>query len=147
MSLVNVLNYFKQSSSSKDNVLVLGGAAQTGAGQSLKKIYLSVDMTDVSAASTSYLPSPVAGTISKVLLILNGSITSINSIVTTKIGSTAVTGGVITVAYSGSAAGSVFSAIPTAANTVVAGDNINFTTDGASSTTARATIIVEITLN
>lgn len=143
----NVLNCSSQAGANKDNAYTFGGAIQTGVGQSLKKIYLSVDMTDVSAASTSYLPSPVAGTISKVWLILNGAITGANSIVTTKIASTAVTGGAVTVAYSGSAAGSVFSATPTAANAVAAGDNINFATDGASSTTARATIVVEITLS
>lgn len=145
--MANILNYSEQAGSSGDNPYVFGGTIETGAGQSLKKIYLTVDMTDVSAPSTSYLPSPVAGTISKVSVILANAITSANSVITTKIGSTAVTGGAITVAYSGSAAGSVFSATPTAANTVAVGDNINFTTDGASSTTSRGTILIEITLS
>lgn len=143
----NVLNYFSQAGAGGDNALILGGSIESGSGQSLKKIYLSVDMTDVSTASTSYIPSPVAGTISKVSIILSAAITGANSVVTTKIGSTAVTGGAVTLAYSGSAAGSVFSATPTAANTVAAGSNINFTTDGASSTTSRGTIVVEITLS
>lgn len=143
----NVLNYFDQASASGDNALNLGGSVNTGGGQSLKKIYLSVDMTDVSAPSSSYLPSPVAGTITKVSLILANAITGANSTVTTKIGSTAVTGGALTVAYSGSASGSVFTASPTALNTVAVGSNINFATDGASSTTSRATIVVEITLS
>ncbi len=41
----------------------------------------------------------------------------------------------------------VDSASPTALNTVAVGDNINFTTDGGSTNTVRATIIVEITLS
>lgn len=145
--MANVLNYVDQPSVNGDNAYNFGGTVRTSGGQSLKKIYLSVDMTDVSAPSTSYIPSPVAGIISKVSVILGAAITGANSTITTKIGSTSVTGGAITVAYSGSAAGSVFSATPTAANTVVAGDNINFTTDGASSTTSRGTIVVEITLS
>lgn len=143
----NTLNYFEQSGSDRDNALILGGTIQTGANQSLKKIYLSVDMTDVSTASTSYLVSPVAGTVSKVWVIISAAITGANSIITSKIGSTAITDGAVTLAYSGSAAGSVFSATPSAANTVAAGSNINFATDGASSTTSRGTIVVEITLS
>ena len=145
--MANVLNYFDPADSGADNPLTLGGTLRTGGLQNLKKIYLTVDMTDVSAASTVYLPSPVVGTISKITSILGGAITGADSIVTGKIGSTAITNGAFTVAYSGSAAGDVDSATPTALNTVAVGSNINFTTDGVSSTTARLTILVEITLS
>ena len=40
----NVLNRFEQTST-QDNPLILGGTFETGDGQSLKKAYLSVDMT------------------------------------------------------------------------------------------------------
>lgn len=143
----NVKNYVDQADSTGDNQYNFGGSVVTGTGQSLKKIYLSLDMTDVSTASTSYIPSPVAGTISKIYVILGAAITVANSIVTAKIGATDVTDGAVTLAFTGSAAGSVFSATPSAANTVAAGSNINFTTDGASSTTSRGTIVVEITLS
>lgn len=143
--MAEVLNRFEPVTSGQDNPLILEGTVKTGAGQNLKKVYLSVDMTDVSAAGTVYLPSPVAGVISKVYVIIANAITGADSVITTKIGSTAVTGGAVTLTQSGSASGSVFSATPTANNAVVAGDNINFTSDGASSTTSRGTILVEIT--
>jgi hypothetical protein len=147
MSNNNVLNYQEHATQAGDNKFVFGGSVETAGAQSLKKIYLTVDMTDISTASTVYLPSPVAGTISKITTIINGAIATANSIITGKIGATTITNGAVTVAFSGSAAGDVDSATPTAANTVVVGSNINFTTDGASSNTVRTTIIVEITLS
>lgn len=147
MSYNNVLNYQEQATPTGDNKYVFGGSIETAGNQSLKKVYLTVDMTDISTPSTVYLPSPVAGTITKITTIINGAIATANSIITSKIGATAITNGAITVAYSGSAAGHIDSATPTALNTVVVGSNINFTTDGASSNVVRTTIVVEITLS
>ena len=145
----NTLNYFEQAKNNdNDNKLVIGGSFETAtSGQSLKKTYLAVDMTDVSTAATVYIPSPVAGTISKIYTIINGAIATADAIITGKIGAVAITNGAVTIANSGSAAGDVDSTTPTAANTVAAGDNINFTTNGASTNTVRATILVEITLS
>lgn len=140
----NVDNYFAQTNGT-DNALNLGGTVQTGGGQSLKKTYITVDMTDISTASTVYVASPVAGDITKIQTIINGSISNSDAVITGKIGAVAITGGAVTIAYSGSAAGDVDSVSPSAANTVAVGDNINFTTDGASTHTVRATILVEIT--
>ena len=145
--MANTDNYFDQAGSGTDNKLVLGGSFETGGAQSLKKIYLAIDMTDISTASTSYLVSPVAGTISKIQTIINGAIATADAVITGKIATTAITGGAVTIAYSGSAAGDVDSVTPSAANTVAVGSNINFTTNGASTNTIRATIVVEITLS
>ena len=145
--MANVDNYFDQAGSGTDNKLVLGGSVETGGAQSLKKIYLTIDMTDISTASTSYIVSPVAGTITKIQTIINGAIATADAVITGKIATTAITGGAVTIAYSGSAAGDVDSVTPSAANTVAVGNNINFTTNGASTNTIRATIVVEITLS
>lgn len=143
----NVLNYSNQASASGDNAYNFGGTIRTGAGQSLKKIYLTVDMTNISSAAVVYLPSPVAGTISKITTIINGAIATANAVLTGRIGSTAITNGAVTIPFSGSAAGQVNSATPTALNTVAVGSNINFTANNASTNTVRATIVVEITLS
>lgn len=95
-----------------------------------------VRITDVSAASTAYSVAPVAGTVSKIYGVLGGAITGANSAVTSNIAGVAITNGGLTVVQSGSAAGDVSTATPTAANTVAAGDKMTFVTDGASSTTA-----------
>ena len=64
---------------------------------------------------------------------MQGAITSANAAISFEIGGTAITGGGITVAHSGSAAGTVDSAIPTAANRVEEDGTIEMITDGASS--------------
>jgi len=140
-------NYFKPVTTGQDNPLILGGTVETATGQSLKEVYLTVDMTNISSAAVVYLPSPVAGTITKITTIINGAIATADAILTGRIGSTAITGGAVTIPFSGSAAGQVNSTTPTALNTVVAGNNINFTANNASTNTVRATIVVEITLS
>lgn len=148
MGRASTLNRFEQpASGSNDNKLILGGSAETEAGQNLKKVYLTVELADVSTASTAYLPSPVAGNITKIQTIINGAIATADAVITGKIATTAITGGVVTIATASSAAGDVDSASPSAANTVAVGDNINFTTNGASTNTVKATILVEITLS
>jgi hypothetical protein len=143
-----VLNKFDQpASGTNDNKLVIGGSVETGAGQDLKKVYVTVDMVDISSAGISYIPSPVAGTITKIQTIIDGAIITADALITGKIGAVAITDGVVTIAFSGSAAGDVDSASPSAANTVAVGDNINFTTNAASGNTVKATILVEITLS
>ncbi|MEY3415640.1 MAG: hypothetical protein RLZZ418_885 [Pseudomonadota bacterium] len=143
----NVLNRIEQPGSGNDNKYIFGGSVETEAGQSLKKVYLPVDMTNISSAAVVYLPCPVAGTITKITTIINGAIATANAILTGRIGSTAITSGAVTIPFSGSAAGQVNSTTPTALNTVVAGNNINFTANNASTNTVRATIVVEITLS
>jgi len=143
----NVLNRIEQPGSGNDNKYIFGGSVETATGQSLKEVYLTVDMTNISSAAVVYLPSPVAGTITKITTIINGAIATANAILTGRIGSTAITSGAVTIPFSGSAAGQVNSTTPTALNTVVAGNNINFTANNASTNTVRATIVVEITLS
>lgn len=143
----NVLNKIQQAGSGNDNKYIFGGSVETPSGQSFKKVYLTLDITNISSAAVVYLPSPVAGTISKITTIINGAIATANAILTGRIGSTAITGGAVTIPFSGSAAGQVNSATPTALNTVAVGNNINFTANNASTNTVRATIVVEITLS
>lgn len=145
--MAETLNYSKPVSTGQDNPYILGGTVETAGGQSLKKVYLTLDITNISSATVVHLPSPVAGTISKITTIINGAITTANAILTGRIGSTAITGGAVTIPFSGSAAGQVNSATPTALNTVAVGNNINFTSNNASINTVRATIVVEITLS
>jgi len=145
--MTETLNYFKPVSTGQDNKLILGGTVETAGGQDLKKVYLPVDITNISSAAVVYLPCPVAGTITKITTIINGAIATANAILTGRIGSTAITNGAVTIPFSGSAAGQVNSTTPTALNTVAVGNNINFTANNASTNTVRATIVVEITLS
>ncbi len=95
-------------------------------------------MADVSTASSAFAVAPCKGRIVKMGSVIYVAITSADSAITSKIGGTAITGGSWTIANSGAAAGDVDTAVPTGANVVTEGANIEFISDGASSTTAPA---------
>ena len=106
---------------------------------------LTTRIDDISTASSAWVVTPVAGTISKIYSVISGAITSGAAVLTAEIAGVAVTNGVLTVAVSGSAAGIVDSATPSAANTVTAGSAIEIVTDGGSTNTVSAVITFEIT--
>lgn len=107
------------------------------AGPNLRTVVGPLRITDISAASDSAIGvSPIAGKVVEVITVLQGAISVADAVLAPKIGTTAITGAGITVAQSGSAAGDVDRAHPTAANTVAAGSTLKVTTDGASTTTA-----------
>lgn len=114
---------------------------------STRKEYITVELDDLSTASSTYVATPVAGTITKVYSVLHTAITTADATITVKPGGSAATGGTITVTQSGSAAGDVDSCTPTAGNSVTAGGYLEIETDGASSTTARVTLTIEISLS
>jgi hypothetical protein len=145
--MAETLNYFKPVTTGQDNPFIFGGSIETGGGQSLKKVYLTTSIEDISTAGQIYVVSPVAGTITKIYSVINGAIATANSILTPKISGTAITGGAITVAFSGSAAGDVDSSTPTAANAITAGAAIEIETDGGSANTVEVVLTIEITLS
>lgn len=100
---------------------------------------LNVTMADISTGSSVWVVSPYAATIEKIYSVIDGAITVGNAAISVEIGGTAVTGAGITIAYSGSGAGTVDSSTPTALNTVTAGQAIEIITDGGSTDTAIAT--------
>lgn len=108
---------------------------------------LNVSIPDISTAGSYYVPNPILGKIYKVFVSLDNAITVADSTVSLEINGVAVSGGNITVAYVGSAAGSVFSSTPSGSNTVSAGGSIEVITDGGSTTTCRAnvTILMDVT--
>ena len=142
----NVLNRVEQPGSGSNNKYIFGGSIETGSGQSLKKFILTTQIEDISTAGQTYVVSPFAGTITKIYSVLNGAISGANSILTPKIGGTAITNGAITVAFSGSAAGHIDSSTPSALNTVTAGQAIEIETDGGSTGTVKTVLTIEITL-
>jgi hypothetical protein len=112
--------------------------------RTLNDYFLTGTMTDVGTASSIYIPVPDDGKIIKIISVLHGAITVADSTVTTSVNATSVTGGSLTVSYSGSAAGDIDTAEPTANNNVKEGDFIKLTTDGACSSVAAITFTVII---
>ena len=100
--------------------------------RTLNDYFLHAEIADVSTASSTFVPVPDSGKIIKIITSLQGAISGANAGISFEIGGTAVTGGGITVAHSGSAAGDVDTAEPTAANEVQEDGTIEMITDGGS---------------
>ena len=100
--------------------------------RTLNDYFIYGEIADVSTASSTFVAVPDGGKIIKIITALQGAISGGNAGISLEIGGTAVTGGGITVAHSGSAAGDVDSAEPTAANQVEEGGTIEMLTDGGS---------------
>jgi hypothetical protein len=107
-------------------------------------IFVTVQMTDVSAPSSVFIAPGFDGRIKRITSSLAGAITVADSVLTTKINAVTVTNGGWTVSQSGSAAGDVDQAIPTALNVFRSTDFIRFDTDGGSTTTQPLTITAEL---
>ena len=119
-------------------------AINTSSIKNLNKIYLTYTIPDISTSGSHFVVTPIAGDINKIYSTINNAITSANCGLTFEIGGTAVTNGAITIAHSGSAAGTVDSSTPSGQKTLTAGQAIEIITDGASSTACRATITFEL---
>lgn len=96
------------------------------------EIIVPVYAHDISTAGSSFGRAPCRGKVIKLVSVIKNAITAADSTVTCKIAGTSITTGVITITQSGSAAGQVNSALPTAANTCNEDDNIEFAYTGSS---------------
>jgi hypothetical protein len=105
----------------------------------LSEVVVYAHTADMSTAGSAFARAPFRGKVVKVGSVIHAAVTTADNGIITKINSTAITGGTYTHAASGSAAGEVRSATPTAANTVNEDDNIEFASDGAGSGTVPAT--------
>lgn len=102
-----------------------------------------IQITDISTAQTPYVLPP-KGILVKASTVLGGTIATADAVITLSKGTQAITSGVITIAYSGSAAGDIDSCSPTLYN------EFNGTTDylkaangGASTNTFTQTVLCE----
>jgi len=108
--------------------------------RTLNDYFLTSTIADISTASSTFVPVPDGGKVIKIFTALQGAIGTANAAITFEIGGTAITGGGITVTQSGSAAGDVDTAEPTAANRVEEDGSIEMITDGGSSTACECVI-------
>ena len=108
--------------------------------RTLNDYFLTSTIADISTASSTFVPVPDGGKVIKIFTALQGAIGTANAAITFEIGGTAITGGGITVTQSGSAAGDVDTATPTAANEVAEDGTIEMITDGASSNTNKLNV-------
>ena len=102
--------------------------------RTLNDYFLTAKITNISASGSTFVPVPDGGRVIKIITSIKNAITSANAALSWEIGGTAITGGGITITQSGSAAGDVDTAEPTAANEVLEDGTIEMLTDGGSST-------------
>ena len=108
--------------------------------RTLNDYFITSTIADISTASSTFVPVPDGGRVIKIITALQGAIGTANAAITFEIGGTAITGGGITVTQSGSAAGDVDTAEPTAANEVSEDGTIEMITNGASSNTIKLVV-------
>jgi hypothetical protein len=100
--------------------------------RTLNDYFLTAKITNISTAGSTFVAVPDGGKIVKILTSIKNAITTADAALSFEIGGTAVTGGGITITQSGSAAGDVDTAEPTAANRVEEDGTIEMITDGGS---------------
>lgn len=123
------------SAASVDTTYVANGSG-SGTWKAAPYTYaLTVQLADLSTASSVYVVAPIGGKITKIHSVIQAAITTADANLSFQINATPITSSGITVTQAGSAAGDVDSSTPSAANTVVSGDKLRVTTDGASDTT------------
>ena len=108
--------------------------------RTLNDYFITAKIANISTASSTFVPIPDGGRVIKIFTALQAVIATANGGISFEIGGTAITGGGITVAYSGSAVGDVDTAEPTAANDVSEGGTIEMITDGASATACECVV-------
>jgi len=94
--------------------------------------WIGITIADVSSAGSVWLAAPFDGFIRRFKTVLGGVITIGDAAVGLELGGADVTGGQVTVAQSGSAAGVVDATVATAANAVSEGDAVEIDADGGS---------------
>ena len=123
---------------------ILDGVTATAA--ELSKVYLQTEIADISSANTGWVVSPVAGTLTKVLTVIDTAITVGDAVLSTTVAGGTVVTVTHTIATSGSAAGTVDTSVPADNNIVAVGDNIKIVTDNGSTDASKAVVVFEITL-
>lgn len=121
-----------------------GGAAAEGGGTNLLKIRLE-DNVGANALVHRYVHSGPPATIRSIRTITDRALTTGDETITAAINGNAVTGGVVTITQSGSAAGDIDLAEPSAANVLEEGDVLTLTVGGTQASTAlRVDVTVEL---
>jgi hypothetical protein len=128
-----------------DEIYIANGSGSGTWTSGDNNIYLQLELDDVSSASSTWLPSPCTGTITKIQTILHGAIAGSDAAITSELNGVAVTGGALTITQSGSAAGDIDTTSPSNNRTLAVGTKIEIITDGGSTNAIRLSIVLTVT--
>lgn len=107
-------------------------------------VYLQYSIPAAHTAQGAFLPNPIAGLITNIVVSVNTTF-SADQTVALEIGGVVVTDGTVDLIAAGSAAGSTFTATPTALNSVGANQPIEIVNSGGSAATFIASVLIEVT--
>lgn len=126
------------------NATIVPGDFDILPGTFIDEYLLTHFIADISAASSSWVVAPYAGSVVKIQTVIDTIITTGDAALTFEIGGVAMTNSAITIANSGSAAGTIDSSAPTALNVLTAGQAIEAITNGGSTEVSKAFITYTI---
>jgi hypothetical protein len=110
-----------------------------------KREYVTVAFNSIDTVEHIYFPVSFAGVITSIRAVIDAAFTGIDTILTCRINSTNITNGTLTFTQSGSAAGDIELASPTANRTTAAGDVIRVTSDNGATSALNAVLVFEFT--
>ncbi len=131
-------------SAAVDTVYVADGAGSGSFQNKTKYTTLNFKFEDISTARSEWIVCPLAGDVRKIWSVIDGAITGADCVFTFEIAGVLITGSTLTITQSGSAAGDIDSATPSAAKTLTAGQAIEIISDGGSTGAIDATFSFEI---
>ncbi len=127
-----------------EQVVASGGKITEEAGGAiLGRAVVNTYAADIGTAGSSFVVSPFAGTIVGLAAVNHGANAGTKTVLTAKLATVAVTAPAWEVAVT-AAAGIATAVVPTAANTVAAGDVIEVAYDGGSSNVTPASFSITI---
>lgn len=130
-------NYMKQGGD--EQIIAAGGKiTEEPGGFILGRAVLNTDMADAGTAGSSFVVCPFAGTIVGLAAVSHVANTTTKTVLTGKINGATITHPAFEIGVT-QAAGIATSVVPTALNTVAAGDVIEIASDGGSATAAQKT--------
>lgn len=125
-------------------VTVSSGAPAGTALNNANLIYLTCYFNNAADAEDAYVVCPLDGTITTIWSTIYNACDA-NTNITSSIGGVNITGGVLAISATGSAAGDVDSATPSANNDILAGQAIRFLSDGGA--TGALPVMITIAVN
>lgn len=117
----------------------------------LNKIWVTCEVEDISTAGSHWVVIPLAGNITNIWSVIDGTTATANAVLTFEIGGTVIQDNLsatleLTIA-TGSAAGDVDTAVGANQNTVTAGQPLEIITNGASTNTVKARLTIEVDIS
>ena len=110
-----------------------------------KTAFITARFDDIGNISNIYIPMEFAGTVTNCRSVIDAALATADTTLQLKVNGTNMTNGLITITQSGSAAGDIDSATPTAANTLTAGQYIQVTSN--TGTTGTVNVVLMFTIS